>query len=147
MKLVGTTLRTQGVCQNVLKKFCSSFSTKSPSKTASSVITERKNKNPSHGLPCKSDANSSLYRRISPVGDPNISIIPVLDQWISEGRTVDKDSLDKIIKSLMKFRRFKHALEKVFRDFEWSRLKAGDFEGPRFSQKIVTPVENHSIPN
>ncbi|KAL8248201.1 hypothetical protein R6Q59_005069 [Mikania micrantha] len=111
MKLVGTTLRTQGVCQNVLKKFCSSFSTKSPSKTASSVITERKNKNPSHGLPCKSDANSSLYRRISPVGDPNISIIPVLDQWISEGRTVDKDSLDKIIKSLMKFRRFKHALE------------------------------------
>ncbi|KAI3823930.1 hypothetical protein L1987_05376 [Smallanthus sonchifolius] len=116
MKLARLTLRTQGVCQNASKN-CSTLSTKlsiSSSKTASSVITERKNKNSSHGSPTfgnKSEPDSSLYRRISPVGDPDISIVPVLDQWVSEGRKVDKDSLDKIIKSLMKFRRFKHALE------------------------------------
>ncbi|XP_076918926.1 pentatricopeptide repeat-containing protein At2g20710, mitochondrial-like [Bidens hawaiensis] len=91
-------LRTPGVCGNALK---SSFSTKLPSQTA--AATERKNKNPSH--------DSSLYRRISPVGDPDLSILPVLDLWVTEGRKVDKDSLDKIIKSLINFKRFKHALE------------------------------------
>ncbi|XP_022013798.1 pentatricopeptide repeat-containing protein At2g20710, mitochondrial-like [Helianthus annuus] len=72
------------------------------------------NKNSSQGSPTflnDAELDSSLYRRISPVGDPDLSIVPVLDQWVSEGRKVDKDSLDRIVKSLMKFRRITHSLE------------------------------------
>ncbi|KAM0054309.1 putative tetratricopeptide-like helical domain superfamily [Helianthus debilis subsp. tardiflorus] len=113
MKLCRLTLRAQGVCRNASKNF-SSFSTKLPLQTSSPSLTQRKNKNSSHGSPTfsnKTESDSSLYRRISPVGDPGLSIVPVLDQWVSEGRKVDKDSLDSIVKSLMKFRRFTHALE------------------------------------
>lgn len=113
MKLSRLTLRTQGVCGNALKNYfsSSSSSTKLPtSQTLSSAITERKKENFST-FPTKNQPNSSLYRRISPVGDPDISIIPVLDQWISEGREVDKESLNSIIDSLKKYKRFKHALE------------------------------------
>nr|GLL24112.1 pentatricopeptide repeat-containing protein At2g20710, mitochondrial-like [Ipomoea trifida] len=52
-----------------------------------------------------------LYRRISPVGDPNVSVLPILDQWIEEGKTADKVELQRIIKELTRFRRYKHALE------------------------------------
>lgn len=52
-----------------------------------------------------------LYKRISPVGDHSISIVPVLDQWVREGRTVDKRELQLIIKELRLYKRFKHALE------------------------------------
>ncbi|KAM3343627.1 pentatricopeptide repeat-containing protein, mitochondrial [Capsicum galapagoense] len=53
----------------------------------------------------------SLYRRISPIGDPKVSIVPVLDQWIKEGKHVVKEELQSIIKELRSFRRYKHALE------------------------------------
>ncbi|KAK9699307.1 hypothetical protein RND81_08G166300 [Saponaria officinalis] len=53
----------------------------------------------------------SLYRRISPIGNPNISIIPVLDQWIHQGKSVDAFDLRFIVKQLRHYRRFKHALE------------------------------------
>uniref|UniRef100_A0A5B7CCI5 Pentatricopeptide repeat-containing protein n=1 Tax=Davidia involucrata TaxID=16924 RepID=A0A5B7CCI5_DAVIN len=56
-------------------------------------------------------SRDTLYRRISPIGDPRVSIVPVLDQWIEEGRDVNKDGLHSIIKELRSFRRFKHALE------------------------------------
>ncbi|KAI3680696.1 hypothetical protein L6452_35470 [Arctium lappa] len=109
MKLTRLTLRTQGVCENALKNYF-----KPTSQTLSSEIARGKNENSSRKsptFPTKNEPNSSLYRRISPVGDPDISIIPVLDQWISEGREVDKESLNKIIDSLRKYKRFKHALE------------------------------------
>ncbi|CAK9177517.1 unnamed protein product [Ilex paraguariensis] len=53
----------------------------------------------------------TLYRRISPVGDPNISIVPVLDQWVREGKEVQREELQWIIKELKFYRRYKHALE------------------------------------
>ena len=53
----------------------------------------------------------NLYRRISPVGDPNISVTPLLDQWVLEGRLVQQDELRHIIKELRVYKRFKHALE------------------------------------
>lgn len=53
----------------------------------------------------------SLYRRISPLGDPNASIVPVLDQWIKEGKHVVKEELQSMIKVLRDYRRYKHALE------------------------------------
>lgn len=59
--------------------------------------------------------DDSLYRRISPVGDWRVSIVPILDQWIQEGRSVNKVRLQRIIRELRKYRRFKHSLEVHFR--------------------------------
>lgn len=58
-----------------------------------------------------SKARHSLYRRISPLGDPNVSVVPVLDQWVQEGRPVQIAELRNIIKELRVYKRFKHALE------------------------------------
>ncbi|GJU17246.1 pentatricopeptide repeat-containing protein [Tanacetum coccineum] len=58
-----------------------------------------------------SKKNDNLYRRISPVGDPNVSMIPILDQWEKEGKTVRFQQLIVIIKSLRKFNRYTHALQ------------------------------------
>ncbi|KAG5556314.1 hypothetical protein RHGRI_006800 [Rhododendron griersonianum] len=59
--------------------------------------------------PAKS--GDSLYRRISPLGAPTASIVPVLDQWVEEGRGLKKEQLQNIIKELRRYSRFKHALE------------------------------------
>ncbi|KAL8201506.1 hypothetical protein R6Q57_012845 [Mikania cordata] len=56
-------------------------------------------------------SNDSLYRRISPVGDPNVSVIPILDQWEKEGKSIIFSQLIPIIKSLRKFNRYTHALQ------------------------------------
>jgi pentatricopeptide repeat protein len=53
----------------------------------------------------------SLYKRISELGDPNLSVFTVLQQWINEGRGVKKSELQRIVKELRKYRRYKHALE------------------------------------
>lgn len=52
-----------------------------------------------------------LYQRISPVGDPRVSVVPILDQWVQEGKPVRQNDLQRIIKELRVFRRFHHALE------------------------------------
>lgn len=59
-------------------------------------------------------AEDSLYRRISPLGNPSISIVPVLDQWFKEGNPVDREQLRRIIMELRKYRRFTHALQVWF---------------------------------
>ncbi|XP_057959542.1 pentatricopeptide repeat-containing protein At2g20710, mitochondrial-like [Malania oleifera] len=61
--------------------------------------------------PSNSNSGDSLYRRISPVGDNRVSIVPVLDQWVQEGREAGKAQLLAIIKEMRYFRRYKHALE------------------------------------
>lgn len=53
----------------------------------------------------------TLYHRISRAGNPRISIVPVLDQWIEEGRDVNKSELQSFIKMLRKYRRYSHALQ------------------------------------
>lgn len=50
----------------------------------------------------------NLYRRLTPAVD---SVVPVLDQWIEEGGTVDRRQLYCIIKEMRHYKRFKHALE------------------------------------
>ncbi|XP_028071697.1 pentatricopeptide repeat-containing protein At2g20710, mitochondrial-like [Camellia sinensis] len=65
---------------------------------------------------CSSSSSSSssrdtLYSRISPLGDPRVSIEPILHQWVREGRVIEHQQLQMIIKLLRKFRRFKHALQ------------------------------------
>ncbi|EEF30799.1 pentatricopeptide repeat-containing protein, putative [Ricinus communis] len=57
------------------------------------------------------DNLNQLYRRISPVGDPKVSIVPILDQWIEEGKSVNKDQLQVFIKELRYCKRYTHALE------------------------------------
>ncbi|KAF5934975.1 hypothetical protein HYC85_026104 [Camellia sinensis] len=66
---------------------------------------------------CSSSSSSSsssrdtLYSRISPLGDPRVSIEPILHHWVREGRVIEHQQLQMIIKLLRKFRRFKHALQ------------------------------------
>ncbi|XP_076921582.1 pentatricopeptide repeat-containing protein At2g20710, mitochondrial-like [Bidens hawaiensis] len=66
-------------------------------------------------------SNDNLYRRISPVGDPNVSLIPILNQWEKEGKAVIFSQLIVIIKSLRKFNRYTHALQLS----EWMAKKKG----------------------
>lgn len=66
-----------------------------------------------------------LYKRISPLGDPKISIVPVLDEWRGEGNYTSKEELRGMIKELTKYKRFVHALEVIypfFRDINISTL-------------------------
>ncbi|KAF5726386.1 pentatricopeptide repeat-containing protein [Tripterygium wilfordii] len=51
----------------------------------------------------------NLYRRIS--GAEISSIVPVLKQWLEEGKEVEQSELRKFIKQLRKYRRFRHALQ------------------------------------
>ncbi|CAH9059992.1 unnamed protein product [Cuscuta europaea] len=92
MKLLLSTIlnsaNVKSTVQSSLKRFCTS---------ASSV-------KPRYG-------SDRLYKRISPIGDPNVSVRPILDQWIEEGKHADKSDLHRIIKELTRFRRYKHALE------------------------------------
>ncbi|KAI4333689.1 hypothetical protein L6164_018463 [Bauhinia variegata] len=53
----------------------------------------------------------NLYSRISPLGDPSISLIPVLDRWVEEGNAVKATELQHIVKDLRGSKRFKQALE------------------------------------
>ncbi|WCJ34108.1 Tetratricopeptide repeat (TPR)-like superfamily protein [Euphorbia peplus] len=56
-------------------------------------------------------STSELYRRITPIGDPKVSIVPVLDQWVNEGRSAQWKTLKDIIRELRSYRRYGHALE------------------------------------
>ncbi|CAN1144316.1 Pentatricopeptide repeat-containing protein At2g20710, mitochondrial [Linum perenne] len=60
--------------------------------------------------PTNESANE-LYRRISPVGDHRVSIVPILDRWIEEGNSVEKHQLVSYIKELRHYGRNSHALE------------------------------------
>ncbi|CAK9177597.1 unnamed protein product [Ilex paraguariensis] len=53
----------------------------------------------------------TLYKRISPNGDPRVSILPILDQWVEEGKPVKIDELKTMIKLLRNYRRVEHALQ------------------------------------
>lgn len=53
----------------------------------------------------------NLYSRISPIGNPNISIVPELDRWVDTGKNVRVPELLRIIRDLRRRRRFSQALE------------------------------------
>jgi hypothetical protein len=54
---------------------------------------------------------SNLFLRISPLGDPSHSVVPVLDQWMEEGKRVKKPELQHIARELRARRRYRQALE------------------------------------
>nr|XP_043621667.1 pentatricopeptide repeat-containing protein At2g20710, mitochondrial-like [Erigeron canadensis] len=112
--------RTQSVCENALKKYHYFFTTFSSSSSSSTVLPNSQTSSPVINTTATENNKkkrvfeneaSTLYKRISPVGDPNISIIPILDQWVQQGNKVEQHSLNRIITTLSKYRRFKHALE------------------------------------
>ncbi|CAJ1961664.1 unnamed protein product [Sphenostylis stenocarpa] len=53
----------------------------------------------------------SLYSKISPLGNPNTSVVPVLDDWIYKGNKVRVAELHRIIRDLRKRSRFSQALQ------------------------------------
>lgn len=48
---------------------------------------------------------------ISPLGDPDSSVVPVLNQWIKEGRKIKDFELRRIVRDLRTCRRYRQALE------------------------------------
>ncbi|KAI6696612.1 hypothetical protein NL676_016731 [Syzygium grande] len=54
---------------------------------------------------------TELLRRISPLGDPKLSIAPVLDRWVAEGNPVERRPFLRLIKRMRSYRRHSHALE------------------------------------
>ncbi|KAM2269180.1 hypothetical protein TB2_046927 [Malus domestica] len=52
-----------------------------------------------------------LYIRISRAGNPRVSVVPILNQWVEEGRDVKKWELQSFIKLFRKYRRYSHALQ------------------------------------
>ncbi|PQM33568.1 pentatricopeptide repeat-containing protein [Prunus yedoensis var. nudiflora] len=47
----------------------------------------------------------------SVIRDPKASVLPVLEQWVTEGGAVEKQELQSLVRLLKDFRRFNHALE------------------------------------
>ncbi|KAM0960453.1 hypothetical protein ACFX2I_025394 [Malus domestica] len=72
----------------------------------------------SRALFCSIEATASspppfepLHVRISQAGNPRVSIVPILNQWVEEGRDVKKWELQSFIKLFRKHRRYSHALQ------------------------------------
>ncbi|XP_022989754.1 pentatricopeptide repeat-containing protein At4g21705, mitochondrial-like [Cucurbita maxima] len=61
----------------------------------------------------------NLFARISPLGSPELSVVPILDQWIQEGRMIKDFELRRIVRDLRNCRRYGQALEVS----EWMRSK------------------------
>ncbi|CAK9177596.1 unnamed protein product [Ilex paraguariensis] len=75
-----------------------------------------------------SRTEDTLFRRLLPASDPKVSVVPILDRWLVEGKPIEQEELQKIIKQLRNFRRFKDALEisKWMSDIEYLDISAGD---------------------
>lgn len=75
------------------------------STTAESAVTASRSLSPSQPL------HDGLYRRIADVGHPCLPLSPVLEQWAREGHTIEKHTIQAIVKKLVGLHRFAHALE------------------------------------
>lgn len=53
----------------------------------------------------------SLYTRVVLVSNPKVSVVPVLEKWINEGKQVSKADLQWMVKQMRNFRRYAHALQ------------------------------------
>lgn len=52
---------------------------------------------------------TTLFHRLVAFHEP--SVVPILDQWVDQGRPIDQQDLYRIIKQFRKFGRYKHALQ------------------------------------
>ena len=61
--------------------------------------------------------SSRLFQRINPLRDPKVSILPVLDQWITEGNKFKEPDFQRFVRELRASKRYSHALQVPFLDF------------------------------
>ncbi|KAK0600941.1 hypothetical protein LWI29_019855 [Acer saccharum] len=54
---------------------------------------------------------NNLYSRISPLGNPDTSLVPVLDKWVEEGKKVMESELLRIVRDLRSNKRYAQALQ------------------------------------
>ncbi|KAL5738004.1 hypothetical protein ACOSP7_030765 [Xanthoceras sorbifolium] len=54
---------------------------------------------------------NNLYARISPLGKPGTSLVPVLDHWVQEGNKVKEIELQRIVRDLRSRKRHAQALQ------------------------------------
>lgn len=59
----------------------------------------------------KQGSRNNLFSRISPLGDPSHNLVPVLDQWVQEGKKVDVLELQRIVRDLRRRKRYVHSLQ------------------------------------
>ncbi|XP_031283588.1 pentatricopeptide repeat-containing protein At2g20710, mitochondrial-like [Pistacia vera] len=120
MKFVSSRTILEGI--NFQLRLGNVLRTSSYSTATRNLTTERRSSNP------YSNSMRDLFLRITPLGDPTVSIVPLLNQWVQEGRTVEKEQLQLFIKELRSFRRFTHALQisMWMTDKRYLRLTAGD---------------------
>ncbi|KAK3184151.1 hypothetical protein Dsin_031437 [Dipteronia sinensis] len=103
MKLQFSTKFLQQKHQNSCGVLASIFSTKTQTKVSIfSTKTE---------IETQSSSSKLLYDRIQVIGDLKTSVVPVLDQWVSEGRSIDRGQLRNLVEIMKNLRRFNHALE------------------------------------
>ena len=62
---------------------------------------------------------ATLYAKISPLGDPRISVESELDGWVQEGKKLRVAELQRIIRDFRKRNRFSQALEVRIILFFW----------------------------
>ncbi|XP_073002676.1 pentatricopeptide repeat-containing protein At2g20710, mitochondrial-like [Typha latifolia] len=62
-------------------------------------------------VPSDRGSVDSLYSRVVMVANPKISVVPVLEKWIGEGKPVAKQDLQSMVKKMRSMRRYSHALE------------------------------------
>ncbi|XP_030512522.2 pentatricopeptide repeat-containing protein At2g20710, mitochondrial-like [Rhodamnia argentea] len=111
MKVLQTSSRTlsndsaRGIASHATFGFSPQRPTSSSSPLSSAEATWKSNKKPMDG------PMMELFRRISPLGDPKLSIVPVLDQWVAEGNSVERRPFLLLIKRMRSYRRHSHALE------------------------------------
>ncbi|KAL5061813.1 hypothetical protein RYX36_023550 [Vicia faba] len=84
--------------------------------TSFSAILQKSGNFTSTFLLCRSYCSTvtnrkNLFSRISPLGDPSISISPILENWLQEGNSLDYQQLHRIIKTLRSSKRFNQALQ------------------------------------
>ena len=53
----------------------------------------------------------SLQSRISSAIDSQVTLVPALEQWRKEGRSIKQHDLHRLIRKLRTFKRYHHALE------------------------------------
>ncbi|KAI3444761.1 hypothetical protein Pfo_001426 [Paulownia fortunei] len=66
---------------------------------------------PLYSTQTQPSSSDTLYQRLQKCYEQRVSIIPVLDKWVVEGRSLDHEELKRFIKNFRRNRRFKPALE------------------------------------
>ncbi|XP_068640447.1 pentatricopeptide repeat-containing protein At4g21705, mitochondrial-like [Aristolochia californica] len=74
---------------------------------------------PTRSYASKRSGQNTLYAKVSPLGNPSISLVPELDKWADKGKKVGMAELNRIIRDLRMRRRYKQALEVS----EWMGVK------------------------